>query len=227
MRQRAGRWAAVGSRAAARYRWLWISRTRLGRLFGFPIYLSPSWLLLAVPLTAGYGTVVIRAHPQVPAPYAYLVGAALVAALITSVLAHELGHALTCRRFGVGVREVTVELLGGYTEMESDAPSPKVEAIVSLSGPAVSLGLGVLAAAVAALSPADALGRQLALQIAVSNLVVAGFNLLPGAPLDGGRALQALVWALTSDAHRGNRVAGWSGAALAVKIGRASCRERV
>jgi Zn-dependent protease len=146
----------------------------------------------------------------------YLLAAVLVGCLLVSVLLHELGHALTCRRYGIGVRAVTLEMLGGYTEMDHDPPTPRIEAAVSLAGPAVSLVLGLLAAGAVAVVPGHTVGHQLAFQVAASNLLIAVFNSLPGLPLDGGRALLALVWWRTGDAYRGSHIAGWVGRGLAL-----------
>ncbi|WP_374225659.1 M50 family metallopeptidase [Micromonospora sp. C31] len=146
----------------------------------------------------------------------YLIGFGFVVSLLGSVLLHELGHALTARRYGIGVRGITLELLGGYTEMDRDAPTPRIDLLVSLAGPAVSAVLGVLAVAATLALPDRTLANQLAFQLAVSNVIVALFNSLPGLPLDGGRALRAAVWALTQDRHRGTEVAGWVGRAVAV-----------
>jgi Zn-dependent protease len=132
-----------------------------------------------------------------------------------SVLLHELGHALVSRRLGTGVRGITLELLGGYTEMERDAPRPAVEAAVSLAGPAVSLGLAAVAAASTVVLPHGTLAAVFAGQVAVSNAIIAVFNALPGLPLDGGRALQALVWAVGGDPDRGRLVAARAGQVLA------------
>jgi hypothetical protein len=100
--------------------------------------------------------------------------------------------------------------------MDRDAPSPKVDLLVSLAGPAVSLVLGVLATAATLALPDRTLLNQLAFQLAVSNVIVAIFNALPGLPLDGGRALRAGVWAISRDRHLGTEVAGWVGRAVAI-----------
>jgi Zn-dependent protease len=138
-----------------------------------------------------------------------------VVCLLGSVLLHELGHALTARRYGIGVRGITLELLGGWTEMDRDAPSPRVDALVSLAGPAVSLVLGGLASGVAFVLPDRTVVGQIFFQLAVSNLIVAVFNVLPGLPLDGGRALRAAVWAMIGDRNRATAVAGWAGRVIA------------
>jgi len=154
-------------------------------------------------------------RPELSSSSGYVAGAGLVLALLLSVLLHELGHALTARRFGIGVRGITLELFGGFTELDRDAPSPRVELAVSLAGPAVSLGLGLLALVVAIGLPGGTLAAELARQLALSNLVVAVFNVLPGLPLDGGRALRAGIWAASRDRYLSDRIAGWAGRGVA------------
>jgi Zn-dependent protease len=172
-------------------------------------------LIFAALVTLTYGAFVSRTL-RYSAGTSYLVGFGFVVCLLASVLLHELGHALTARRYGIGVRGITLELLGGYTEMERDAPTPKVDLLVALAGPAVSLVLGALAVVAVVVLPGSGLLHQLVFQLAASNLIVAAFNSLPGLPLDGGRALRAGVWAVTRDRHLGTEVAGWVGRAVAV-----------
>ncbi|MFG3706371.1 M50 family metallopeptidase [Micromonospora sp. NPDC047670] len=187
----------------------------VGRVFGVPLHLNSSMVLLTLLVTVLYAEFA-RRQLDLPQLAGYLIGFGFVVSLLGSVLLHELGHALTARRYGIGVRGITLELLGGYTEMDRDAPSPRVDLLVSLAGPAVSAVLGALAVAATLALPDRTLANQLAFQLAVSNVIVAVFNSLPGLPLDGGRALRAAVWALTDDRHRGTEVAGWVGRAVAV-----------
>jgi Zn-dependent protease len=187
----------------------------VGRVLGVPLYLNPSVLLLAALITLLYGNFVRNDLNLSPAG-GYLFGFCFVVCLLGSVLLHELGHALTARRYGIGVRGITLELLGGYTEMDRDAPSPRVDLLVSLIGPAVSLVIGVVATVATLALPDRTVVNQLAFQIAFSNLAVAVFNAMPGLPLDGGRALRAVVWGISKDRHLGTEVAGWVGRGLAV-----------
>jgi Zn-dependent protease len=187
----------------------------VGHVAGIPVYANGSMLLLALLVTVVYGNYA-SSELSLEQPWAYLVGLGFVGCLLGSVLLHELGHALTARRFGIGVRRITLELLSGWTEMDRDAPAPRVDALVSLAGPAVSLLLGGLATAAAVVLPNHTLAGQIAFQLALSNVLVAFFNVLPGLPLDGGRALRALLWAVLKDRNRATVAAGWSGRALAV-----------
>ena len=185
-----------------------------GHVLGIPVYLNGSMLVLAALVTVVYGNYV-RVELNLPDPWGYLVGFGFVLCLLGSVLLHELGHALVARRFGIGIRGITLELLGGWTEMERDAPSPRVDALVSLAGPAVSLVLGGVGTAAALALPDRTVAGQIAFQLAASNILVALFNVLPGLPLDGGRALRAGLWALLKDRNRATEAAAWSGRILA------------
>ncbi|MEV4465496.1 M50 family metallopeptidase [Micromonospora echinofusca] len=187
----------------------------VGRVFGVPLHLNGSMVLLTLLVTVLYAEFA-RRQLDLSQLAGYLIGFGFMVSLLGSVLLHELGHALTARRYGIGVRGITLELLGGYTEMDRDAPTPRIDLLVSLAGPAVSAVLGALAVAATLALPDRTLANQLAFQLAVSNVIVALFNSLPGLPLDGGRALRAAVWAATGDRHRGTEVAGWVGRAVAV-----------
>ena len=154
--------------------------------------------------------------PQLSPIGGYSLALGFVLALLLSVLLHELGHAVVARRFGIGVRAITLELLGGYTEMESDSPNAKADLLVSITGPLVSLVIGLAALGLEFLLPERTILNQLAFQLAWSNLIVAVFNALPGLPLDGGRALRAAVWAFTGNRHTGTTAAGWIGRVVAV-----------
>jgi len=189
---------------------------RVGRIFGVPVYITASWLLLAVVVIIWYAPLAQRSLPQLSTAGAYLLAAGFVACLLLSVLLHELGHALTARGFRIGVRAITLELLGGYTEMEGDSPNARADLVVSVVGPLVSGVLGVGAGVLWWVLPPDTVAKQLAFQLAASNIIVAVFNALPGLPLDGGRALRAVVWAITGNRHTGSRVAGWIGRVVAI-----------
>lgn len=183
-------------------------------MWGVALYVDPSMLFLLVLVTVLYGGVV-RGDLGLSQAAGYLVGLGFVVCLLGSVLLHELGHAVAARWYGIGVRGITLELLGGYTELDRDAPTPRAEAVISLIGPAVSLVLGAAATGLTLLLPDRSLGDRIAFELAASNIIIAVFNVLPGLPLDGGRALRAGVWAVTNDRHRATELAGWAGQALA------------
>ncbi|HEX8004877.1 MAG TPA: M50 family metallopeptidase, partial [Trebonia sp.] len=190
----------------------------VGRIFGFPVRLTASWVFLAIFFVLFWSPVLGEAM-NLSGPAQYLAGFVFVAGLLLSVLLHELGHAFTARFHGVGVRGITLDLLGGYTEFNQDSPTPRVELATAVAGPAVSAILGVGCAFAAFPLPSGSFAERLAIQLAVANIIVAVYNALPGWPLDGGRVVRAAVWAIRGDRDRGLLIAGWSGRVVAVLTG--------
>lgn len=188
----------------------------LCRLRGIPIVLGYTWLLLAAMVVAVYAPIVRRSVPGIGEGAAYLVAGLFALTLLASVFLHELGHALVSLRWGIAVRQINLDALGGFTEMEREAARPRTAAAIALAGPAVSAVLGLAGAAALAVTEPGSLGWQLSFQVCVANLLVAVYNLLPGLPLDGGKALQAGIWAATGDRWTGYRLAGWAGRAVSL-----------
>jgi Zn-dependent protease len=152
----------------------------------------------------------------------YLAAGALTAvALLVGVLLHELGHAIVARRAGLEVEGITLSWMGGVTRIVGDSTSPSGELWVAAVGPLVSLALG--GALVAARVGADTAGVSRLLVaalgwLAVINIVLAIFNLIPAAPLDGGRILHAGVWAVTRSRWRASLVSSRAGLGLALAV---------
>ncbi|PZF84600.1 site-2 protease family protein [Jiangella anatolica] len=186
----------------------------LGRIAGIPVYVSPTWFLVAAIITFGGRDLVLDYLPELSDGGAYLVAFLFAVLLYLSVFIHELGHALTARRLGLPVRGITLHFLGGYTEIERDAPTPGRDLIVSAAGPLLSLALGGLGL-LAGRAIDDRVLTFLVWELAVANLIVGVFNILPGLPLDGGHMLRAAVWRLSGDEQRGTVVAARSGQVLA------------
>jgi len=149
------------------------------------------------------------------------VGALLV---IATTLAHELGHALEARARGMHVDAITLLLFGGVTEMHADEQDARDELAVAAVGPWISLVAAAVFALIAtfadSLVPASAAGAvgQLAGVLGWWNLLLAAFNLIPGAPLDGGRVLRALLWMLLGDRLRALRISVRAGQLLGVLL---------
>jgi Zn-dependent protease/CBS domain-containing protein len=135
-----------------------------------------------------------------------------------SVLLHELSHTVVALRAGLTVRRISLHLLGGESEFERPAETPGREAGIAAAGPLVSLLVAGLAFLVRELLDPGTVGRLVAGALAVTNLAVGVFNLLPGLPLDGGRVVSAAVWRATGRRHTGTVVAGWLGRVVAVVV---------
>ncbi|MGZ4609934.1 MAG: site-2 protease family protein [Actinomycetes bacterium] len=189
----------------------------IGRPFGVPVFVTPTWLLVAALITVGFASSV---EAQVPGigQWKYAVSLGFAVLLYVSVLIHELSHTVVALRSGLPVRRISLYLLGGVSEIEKPAPTPGREAGIAFAGPLVSLLLGALAFGVHEVLPAGTVGRVLAGALMYSNLVVGVFNMLPGLPLDGGRVLSAGVWKITGNRHTGAVVAAWCGRVVAVLV---------
>jgi Zn-dependent protease/CBS domain-containing protein len=144
----------------------------------------------------------------------WLAGLLTATVFLVTVLAHEFAHAVTARHYGIGVKGITLWALGGFTELDGESPSPRAEALVAVAGPATSIGLGAVSALLAWWAGGSGLlGAALSWLAAVS-VLLGVFNLLPGAPLDGGRLLRALLWWHYHDRARASHVAARVGRAL-------------
>lgn len=191
---------------------------RLGRIAGIEINLDWSWLVILALFT---GSLATGHFPQtVPglSSVAY-VGAGLLASLLlfASVIAHELGHSLVARRYGLPVKDITLFIFGGVSSLGSEPQTPGAEFLIAVIGPVVSLVLGgafwLLSLPLSGLSP---LGFSILGYLGAANIALAIFNLLPGFPLDGGRVLQAILWKTTGNMQRATRGAARTGQVLAL-----------
>jgi Zn-dependent protease/CBS domain-containing protein len=135
-------------------------------------------------------------------------GIAIVAALLflASILLHELGHSWVARREGIEVDSITLWLFGGVAEFKDRFSSAGAEFRVVISGPLVSIGLGVLFVLIA-LADLPTAVDAVAAWLGYINLILAAFNLLPASPLDGGRVLHAALWRAKGDFAWATRVA--------------------
>ncbi|MFC4337544.1 site-2 protease family protein [Salininema proteolyticum] len=191
----------------------------IARFKDIPVTIGYSWFLLAVLIIALYAPIVAGRVADASNLVAYAYAALFAVMLLTSVFLHELGHALTARHYRIGVRSITLDALGGFTEMDREAPKPGQAALIALAGPAVSAVLGILFLLLTRVGDPGTLTWLLALQMAVANLLVAAYNLLPGLPLDGGKAVQSAIWSATKNEWTGYSVAGWIGRGVAVLTG--------
>jgi Zn-dependent protease/predicted transcriptional regulator len=191
---------------------------RIGRILGIPIHLHPTWFLVFLLVVLQLWGYLANEYPSI-AP-AWRVGIALVASglLFGSILMHELGHSVVALHHGVAVRSITLFIFGGLAWMEREPDSPRAELEIALAGPAVNFLLfglfGGLAGAFGAGSPGMAVFQWLA----VLNLAVALFNLLPGFPLDGGRVLRAVLWARGRQPAQATRLAARIGQGIAYAL---------
>ena len=164
-------------------------RLRIGSLVGVPLWIHVSWFAVLVlvvwTVTVEFGDVL----PGLPIVERLAMGAITGLAFFGCLAVHEVAHAVVARRFGVRVKSITLFLFGGVAEIDGELPTPGSEFAVALAGPATSVAIGSVLALGAGL--AERLGwtgaEAVLLTLALVNLGVAVFNLVPGLPLDGGR----------------------------------------
>lgn len=191
---------------------------RIGRFFGVPLYLAPSWLVIAAFVTVSFAELFRTAVTGATGATPFLLVFAFAVLSAVSVLLHELGHTSVALLLGLRVRRVYIFLLGGVSELDPEPRRPRDELLVSAAGPVTSAALA--GASWVTYLAADA-GTALSVEMAVltySNLVIAVFNALPGLPLDGGRVLRAALWAASRSRVGATRVASWSGRILALLV---------
>ncbi|WP_077063231.1 site-2 protease family protein [Streptomyces sp. MP131-18] len=192
----------------------------LGRIAGVRIGVNWSVALVFALIASGLAAGRLpEAYPDRAWPLYLLVGLGAALVFFASLLAHELAHAVVARRHGVGVDDIVLWLLGGATRMRTEAPDPRAELRIAGSGPLVSLLLGVAFALLTWLldtTGAAGLLVESTAWLAAINLLLAAFNVIPAAPLDGGRLLRAFLWRRTGDrlrategASTAGRVFGW------------------
>jgi Zn-dependent protease/predicted transcriptional regulator len=203
---------------------------RMGRIFGIDIRIDWSWLFIFVLVTWNLATVFGQVHTGWGATLTW--GIAVVAALLffASVLAHELAHSLVARAQGVPVRSITLFLFGGVSSIERDPSSARNEFVMAFVGPLTSIVIGIalllIAGAgagpitasitdptqtIASLSPLT----TLLMWLGSVNVFVGLFNLIPGFPLDGGRVVRSILWAMTDNLRNATRWASALGQLIA------------
>jgi Zn-dependent protease len=198
----------------------------LGRLFGIPLYVHPTWLL--VPAW------VVLSHPAS--------GAAVLAVLLLGVVTvfgcvvlHEFGHALAARHFGIPTRDITLYPIGGVARLERMSERPGEELVIAVAGPLVNLVIALLLTPFALLTFLSGPGLSLKpgtellglvmeflTVVWVSNIALFLFNLIPAFPMDGGRVLRAVL-SMGLGQMRATEIAAVVGLVLAVLIGAAMC----
>ncbi len=189
-------------------------------VLGFRIRIDPSWFLIAAlivwSLTTAYFPEVLPDQSGI----VYLgMSIAAMLGLFISLLIHELSHSLMARVYGIEVKNITLFIFGGVAELEEETKTPSSELWISIVGPISSFALAVLFYLCHKFSislNASAPLQELLGYLTLVNLMIAGFNLVPAFPLDGGRVLRALLWRSSGSFIRATHVASIAGQVFAI-----------
>jgi len=198
------------------------SNIKIGRISGIEIGLNYSWLFIAALITISLAGHFHDVNPT------WNPGVIWAAAILTSVLffvtllLHELAHSLVGQALGLKVKAITLFALGGVSQIEDDASDAKTEFWVAIAGPLASLIIGFGCLGLAVLlgwrrsNEPQTLATAVLVWLGYINIALAVFNMIPGFPLDGGRVLRAILWAVTKNARRSTQIAARIGQVVAV-----------
>src|ERR1700688_725315 len=191
---------------------------RIGRVFGIPIFLDYSWVLIFGLITLMLSMQFTKEHPHWSTAEQWGVGIATSLLFFGSVVFHELAHSVVAQRYKIRVLSITLFIFGGLARIARDPSTARQEFNIAIAGPISSGFLAALFYGVGLLFPNQELVGAACEQLYVTNLMLALFNLLPGFPLDGGRVFRAMVWGVTKDFTRATRAAGMSGKLIAYAL---------
>ncbi len=190
-------------------------RVTLFKLLGFEIRIDISWLILAVlivwSLARGFFPFY---YPDLPPAAYWWMGAFGALGLFASIILHELSHSLVAKRYGLPMKGITLFIFGGVAEMEDEPPGPRAEFLMAIAGPIASIAISAL------FFISFMIGRQeiwpqplngVLHYLAWINALLAGFNLLPAFPLDGGRVLRSILWSVRKNLRWATRISAGIG----------------
>ena len=181
----------------------------LGKIAGIDIYIHFSWLIIFVFLTWSLATGWFpQLYPGWSTATYWLVSAVAALLLFVSVLLHELAHSFVARARGLPVKNITLFIFGGVSNIQQEPTSPGVEFQMAVVGPVVSLLIGVVAyLLMLPLRGSNSPLQGILFYLGVTNILLGIFNLIPGFPLDGGRVLRSIVWKASGSLLLATRVA--------------------
>jgi Zn-dependent protease len=190
---------------------------RIGTIAGIDISVHVSWLIIAVLLT---WSLAVGWFPSLYPGWAvatyWVVSALATVLLFASVLLHELAHSLVARRRGLPVKNITLFIFGGVSAIEQEPQRPGVEFQMTVVGPLTSILIGVLCyLLLLVLGGGTSLLAAILGYLAVANILLGIFNLVPAFPLDGGRVLRSIIWKLSGSLRTATRVATVTGQVIA------------
>jgi len=188
---------------------------RIGRILGIPIYLHGTWIFIFVLITTLLAAQFAQEHPQWSQTQHWAAALATSLLFFASVLFHELSHSMIARIYKIRVASITLFFFGGVARITREPAKPIQEFNIAVAGPLSSFFLAAVFLGLTQFFPKTDMLGALSLWLCRTNAALAGFNLLPGFPLDGGRIFRAAVWGITKDFSRATRLAGAAGKLVA------------
>jgi Zn-dependent protease len=204
-----------------------LKRITIFHFFGFKVKADASWFFLAVLISwTVFNNVYPYLYPGQSVDLYQLMGVATVAGVIFSIIAHEVAHAVIAEYYHMPIANITLFIFGGVAEMRGEPSHPKGEFFMAIAGPIMSALVALFFWAVADLYSeyirTDAVSHVLA-YLGNLNMLIAAFNMVPAFPLDGGRALRAIIWYRRNNLVAATRIASECGAVFAYGLIAFSC----
>lgn len=192
-------------------------RITLFRLFGFAVGVDFTWILLAILIVWSLGASYFPfQYPGLDRSSYWWMAIAGAFGLFFSIVFHEFSHALVARRIGLPISGITLFLFGGVAHMESEPDAPKDEFLMAVAGPIASFVLAGIFYAIYAAADWPVAGSAVLVYLAIINALLAGFNLIPAFPLDGGRMLRAVLWGWKGNFIWASRIAARAGSIFGI-----------
>jgi Zn-dependent protease/CBS domain-containing protein len=189
----------------------------LGRVFGIPLRLHYTWFIIFALVTYSLVLYPLEKPPYPPIEQRIILGILTSLLFFASIVTHELAHSILAIRNNIPVKDITLFVFGGVSQITKEATHPRAELQIAIVGPLTSLALAGIFYGLHLLlaGTQQILAASLMQWLALINVILAVFNLIPGFPLDGGRIFRALVWQRTNDYHRATRIATKVGRGIA------------
>lgn len=184
---------------------------QIGHIFGIPIYLHPSWLIIFALITVMLGMQFTAQHPHWSPTERWALGIVTSLLFFVSVIFHEVSHSVVALHYKLPVKSITLFVFGGLSAIEKEPPSAGQEFKMAFAGPLSSFFLAGVFFVIWRYGHFGEFVGSMSYWLFEINLILAIFNLVPGFPLDGGRVLRGIVWGITKDYRKASKVASTSG----------------
>jgi Zn-dependent protease/CBS domain-containing protein len=197
-------------------------RISLFKLLGFEVGIDWSWIIIAIlilwSLSTGFFPMYYK---NLSTEMYWMMGLVGAAGLFLSIIFHEFCHSMMARRYGMPMKGITLFIFGGVAQMEDEPPSPKAEFMVAIVGPLSSLAIGLIFYGIYIFGKSAGLPEPVngvVGYLAFINGILAGFNIIPAFPLDGGRVLRSILWGLKKNLKWATRVSSWIGTGFGILL---------
>jgi Zn-dependent protease/predicted transcriptional regulator len=193
---------------------------KLFKLLGFEVKIDFSWIIIAVLVAWSLSKGLFPSYYKNLSSQTYwLMGIIGALGLFLSIVAHEFAHSIVASRYGMPMKGITLFIFGGVAEMGEEPPKAKAEFMMAIVGPLSSIGIALIFYAIYRTSGflPEPISGVLA-YLAWINAILAGFNLLPAFPLDGGRVLRSILWGIKKDLNWATRISSRIGSGFGILL---------